>query len=279
MKEEIRKNLIIISIAIVIISFVGVYILTVTIFPLNTEPINYKEEWLDELPEVPDDLLLYKRDIITGTLSNICNIEEEYWKNPEFYPGWEKAKNSYYLHHSYSSWGAYGYGTYPADAGVNIKNLKEGEEIEFCTFFKAAFNIETYQGIKLESIENEYFKVEITPNEFLLEPTFPVFKEGWIKKLRIKITAKQDVPEGNYIVGFNVVFPDKETNEEMVWEVLRKDVPKDPEYIERCIESLKNNVYFSDQCESLYINRRKKYVSGGTYSIGRPFYTVKINVE
>ena len=49
------------------------------------------------IPEKPDDFDAYTRDIWKGAFVELCDIGEEYWKQPEFYgSAWENGKKSFY---------------------------------------------------------------------------------------------------------------------------------------------------------------------------------------
>lgn len=283
-KKKLNQKVLVVLIIIGIISTIAIVI------ALNLIPTKYPENeefWFANLPEKPNDFIMYKRDVEKGAILDLCPLEEEYWKQPEFSPTWERAKQSHYVGHDYSRWGVHGYGSYPADMGLVIRNLKQWEEIEICTFFKTSYGIETYQGIKLVPTEDEYFKVEISPqefseypNHFLMTPTFPQFSPEWIRKVKLKITAKQDVPVGIYNLGFSVVSPDDRFNNKMVWEILMQDTNKDIEYVKKCVESIKDSAHqkANTDCETFMMERQKKYVSGGGWSIGRDTYSLTIEI-
>ena len=254
----------------------------------GTEDTVIENEIFKELPDHPEDFVIIKRAIEVGETTNVCNIKEDYYKHPEFYPTWEQGKEMFYDDHDYSRWGVHGYGTYPADVGATISNLKKGESIDFCTLMKTSYGIETYQGVKMVFDNSEYFDIEIVnqefakyENHFIMYPTFPEFHKNWSKKLHIRITAKQDIPVGNYPMGFNLATPNRDFNEEMVWEILMQDTNMDEEYVKNCVEEISNSFGSSKidtQCEEFMMQRQKKYIKGGTWSIGRDMYTITLNI-
>lgn len=255
-------------------------------------PDNIYDELYSNLPSKSDSFVMIKRDVEKGEIVDLCKIDSLDWKHPDFYPTWEAGKPMHYDNHDYSRWGVHGYGAYPANTGMTIRNLKEGSVLTLCTFFKTSYGVETYQGVYVNPIENEYFKVEISPqpyaeypNHFLIEPTFPQFEEGWVERISLKITALKDVPVGTYELGFNVEVPDTRFDDEMIWEILMTDTDKDIEYVKKCIESLAERDSDSlssrntkTECSKFMLERQKKYIPGGSFQIGRNTYNVKIEV-
>ena len=62
----------------------------------------------------------------------------------------------------------------------------------------------------------KYFDIAITPQTFLLEPTFPKFGNGWAQRIEIYGKMKEGTPPGSYKIGINVETPPKEFIEK--WE-------------------------------------------------------------
>lgn len=241
------------------------------------------------LPSKPNDFNTIKSRVEKGILTDICFIEEGYYKQPDFYPIWEQAKISFYDNHDYTRWGIHGYGSYPADSGIKLSNMKVGEEISVCTIIKSSYGIETWQGVKIEPVENEYFKTEIItqefsnyPNHFLLARSFPVFDKEWAKMITIKVTAKQDVLAGTYNLGFNIVSPDDRFNNEMINVLLKSESEEVKDYVNKCVNQPKigeekNTTYV--RCQGLLSERQKMYVPGGVWNIGRNTYNLQIIAE
>ncbi|MEM3556133.1 MAG: hypothetical protein QXF56_05425 [Candidatus Micrarchaeia archaeon] len=137
--------------------------------------------------------------------------------------------------------GIEGYTVYPSD--MVIVDAQPDTYFDVYTVLYCGWYVQMYQGVKLEaafpesgSIENfqlfedgtkvvtqnpaeveKYFKVEFEPEQFVLEPSFPIFKEEWAKLIRMRITVNESTPKGKYIVGMNIVAPSKEFNEDMMW--------------------------------------------------------------
>lgn len=228
----------------------------------------------EAIPTMPDDFDAYTRDIWVGAYIELCDVGENYWKQPEFYgDAWKNAEGIFYDNPDYSRWGVYGQGNMPREISYTFENLKKGDEFELCSFFHNGFGVWTYQGFKLVPIENEYFDIEITPNEFVVNPTFPVFEDGWTKRIKIKITAKEDVPIGGYVLGFNSEVPSADFARAETKKALGLTVDKNL-YKEEC-----NRYMDEDKCEYLINNREKKYVNGGSYQTTTPPLKILVDVK
>lgn len=247
---------------------------------------NPREELYSNLPIKSSDFETVKSRVEKGIVIDMCLIGESYYKQPNFYPRWNEIYNQYYKSHDYTRWGVYGYGTYPSEAGVQIRNLKQGESLTTCTIVRAGYGIETWQGIQIELEDNEYFDVEILtqdysefPNTYVLGRTYPMFDNNWAKLITLKITAKQDIPVGSYQVNFNIVSPETSFNNKMMKEILFSDTDETKQYVESCIKNIKGNEqegYFN--CQNLASQRQKLYVPAGIWKIGRNSYEYKIEV-
>lgn len=234
---------------------------------INTPKINRFEV----IPEKPDDFDAYTREVWLGSLTDLCEIEDSYWNQPEFYgSSWKISKEHFYDNPDYSKWGVYGQGNIPKEISYTFSNLKKGDEFTLCSFFHNGFGIWTYQGFRLVPIENEYFDVELTPNELTTSPTFPIFIEGWAQKIKIKLTAKKNIPAGIYELGFDVTEPSGEYSREQVKDILKVGQYSKNQFLEECNRFLKNE----EKCEYLVNQREKKYVAGGAYKSAEPLLKI-----
>ena len=263
------KNKIGVIVFIIVIGIGIAMVLYVSLIP-QTSAINRFEA----IPERPNDFDAYTRDIWSGAYNDLCEINDGYWKQPEFYgSSWTNAFKTFYDNPDYSKWGVYGQGNMPREISYSFTNLKKGDEFELCSFFHNGFGVWTYQGFQLIPIENEYFDIEITPNQLTVSPTFPVFEDGWTQKIEIKLIAKTDVPIGNYVLGFETQEPNPEYAREETQKTLSLTVNKDL-YKEEC------NRYMSEEkCNYLINNREKKYVNGGSYQTERLPLKIIVNVK
>jgi len=266
MKNQIKIMTFVIVIVIGL-SLIGYIIL----IPKTTATMNRFES----IPQKPNDFDAYTRDIWKGAFVELCDISEKYWMQPEFYgSAWENAKEDFYNNPDYSRWGVYGQGNMPREIGYTFENLKQGEEFELCTFFHNGFGIWTYQGFQLVSNENEYFDVEIAPNLLTMSPTFPVFENGWVQKIKIKLIAKQDILVGSYKIIIDTTAPPEKYAREETKRVLQMTINKD-KYKEECFRFLKDE----ERCNYLINNREKKYFDGGAYQPSEPLLKLKIQVK
>lgn len=118
----------------------------------------------------------------------------------------------------YTSW--YGWGAYPGS--LIISELEPGQTAKTITFIRNGWAIVKYQEFVLNGVfpdeplgcksagyneiinpveAEKYFDVSITPNEFLLTPTYPEFTYDWAEKVEIEITAHENTPPGKYVMG------------------------------------------------------------------------------
>jgi hypothetical protein len=274
--EQKKGLLIVFSVMIIIIGITIVFIIAT-----NTT----KADMFSEIPEKPEDFIGVKHRVESGQLVDICGLDEAYWKHPEFYPTWDRGKLIFYDQHDYSRWIVHGYGAYPGTAGIVLRNFKEGESFQLCTIVKSAYGTETWQGIKLKGTEDEYLEINIVsqefedyPDHFVLEPTFPMFKSEWAKMVIFNVTAKKDVPIGEYQLGINIVKPDGVFNKNMYKEIMNSE-QTETDYIKKCIQQSKENPEkLSKGCERMFTEREKIYVPGGGYKIGRDMYTLFVEV-
>ncbi len=137
--------------------------------------------------------------------------------------------------------GVEGYTVYPSD--MVIVDAHPDTIFDVYTVLYSGWYVQLYQGVKLNAtfpdsgaIEDfqifpdgtktvnqnpsevqKYFNVEFEPDQFAIEPSFPVFKDGWAKLIRMRITVNESTPKGKYLIGMDIVPPSKEFNDDMVW--------------------------------------------------------------
>ncbi len=218
-----------------------------------------------KLPAFPKDFYANKLLFELAKISDVNYFGEEYWKQPEFYKGFEEQGCELYQYPPRDRWAAFGYGTYPSEVVVLSKR---NDEFEATFFAYSSWLVQTYQGLGMQasypasgrlqtsefpdgtrnvSVDPEetrkYFEiVSITPSDVLLEPAFPVFEEGWVHKVKVRVKVK-DAKPGRYLVGVDVGMPSAEKNDEWFWKY------------------------------------KLNYVSSGSHSIGVPWYTMFVEVQ
>jgi len=214
---------------------------------IAVEQVTKRPDYLPEvmfrdLPDMPMDFYA-KRVMYRYGLFEMDPelIGPEYWKQPEWYPKFEENTVKVLQNAPADRYGVCCFGIYPADAYMRLK-IDGGE---FHTFTKYAWIrsaplVELYQGIRLAphypkegnvekdvtpwqenpkidfmqdpDVAKKYIGISFAPEQFLLEPSFPIFRKEYIKLIEMQFTIDPDIPKGNYIVGFDTVAPDKEVS-------------------------------------------------------------------
>ncbi len=214
------------------------------------------------LPAFPKDFYEIDTMVKSGLKTDLLDLSEDYYGQPEFYPAWERTV-PYYQNPDQTRRGVFGYGAYPGDIGVETA---PGSSFDIGAFFHAGYQTETYQGMALAvtypdfasiptkdlsgslpvyqdtSSIGDYFTVTFEPDAFVLEPAFPIFQKGWTQKVKINVTVAEDTPKARYVIGVNPVAPPN---------------------------SLRN------QWVDKY---RLKYVDAGGHFVGRPFFQLTVDV-
>jgi hypothetical protein len=213
-----------------------------------------------KLPPYPKNLGEIKIMIEYNKIKDLTTIEEEYYKQPEFYLNWNPSGINSFFNPPGGYFGAFGFGAYPGDT---VATMKPGESLKLGTFFRTSWGVETYQGMQLASVfpENaesitaglkieqdpkkvrDYFDVSIEPSLFVLEPSFGVFEKDWARKITVIIRVKQNTPSGKYVVGITPIAPPSEKEDKWLTQY------------------------------------GLRYVSAGSHGVGRPFYQVFIEVQ
>ena len=195
------------------------------------------------LPPFPDNFYTIDLLVFLGRLTDTVNLEEKYWKQPEFYPLFEDnvglianpVKGRFY---------GVGYGAYPGDIGAEAG---PGDDFTVASFFHTSWLVETYQGMKMDVVfpsnsqipnqnlngtqlsvsqdpekAKEYFEVTTTPDVFLLEPVNPIFGYNWTVKVLVHIKVKPETPKGTYVIGINPGTPPKEHSQRWIRQYLTR---------------------------------------------------------
>jgi len=224
-----------------------------------------EDYYTKELPEKPANYDLVLREIERNYV-DLSDLGPEYYLQPDFYPGWRVGRE-FYTKHDYSRWGVYGHGAYPANPTITFTSRDVGGWISFSTLYKTGYGIETYQGIRLVPQSSEYFDISVSPNQFLLEPTFPYFYKGWVQPITIKVTIKAPVEPGTYKVAFEVLPPNNEQRKKWVWEVLNKESSEQEQYMLNQAQEMYGDNIPDDWEGWISIGRKNKYVDASIFSM------------
>jgi len=195
--------------------------------PVNQMPeffnLRSEDEIFGGLPQIPTDFSEISYLLANGRYFSIGYLEEEYYKQPEFYPNFKEYGLRYWTQPNTKIWVPNGYGSYPAEQWTTIE---KGKNTEFTAvvFFYAGWGVQTFQGVTLmpDSRSKQYFDIEITPQNFLLGPSFPKFYDNWAYKIAINGKPKPGTPPGNYLIGINVERPPADLKSK--WEFDHKNI-------------------------------------------------------
>jgi len=209
------------------------------------------EQVFEYLPDVPEDFKTV--DIMVENNRFLVNEnftegvpDENYYKQPEFYPTWE---NNFYKYISEES-ADETYGVHPRD--LIIRKIKPNSEILAVTYFHNGWVNEKYKGMQLISFYpttgstplddlyviqspekvKDYFEVNfLTSNILLLEPTYPKFKNNWAQKVRLSIEVKDNIPPGKYVIAIAAIKPPHTLEETWITKYGTNYMPIDKERI------------------------------------------------
>jgi hypothetical protein len=193
------------------------------------------------LPPFPEDFYRIRILVLYSKISNLDLLSENYWKQPEFLPGFEESAVRLIKNPQPNRWGAFGFGIYPGDTRVFVS---PGTEFNVTTFVHTSWLVETYQGIRLvteyqkeimlpyqdlqESQKivqdpervKQYFDVSVSPEVLVLEPSFPIMEKDWIQKVKVYVKVKPETPPGTYVIGVTVGTPPADFNDKMMMRYL-----------------------------------------------------------
>lgn len=160
------------------------------------------------LPPIPKDFSEIAFLLAGGQFFAIGGLDETYYKQPEFYPNFKEGGLRWWKKPDSTSWATNGYGTYPAEQWTTLKRGGT-EAFDATVFLYSGFGVQTYQGatLFLDSESQKYFDVTVSPQTFLLEPSFPKFGSDWAKKIAISGSLKPGTPPGDYTISVNVGLP------------------------------------------------------------------------
>ncbi len=201
----------------------------------NRDTYGIPMEVFEEMPLVPDDFgtMAYMFEI--GKWKDLKYFTEGYYKQPEFYPGFEKTGLRWWLEPDPSSWGVIGWGAYPADIWANTF---AGTEFEARTFWHVGWGVQTHQGFQLmpvfpqsskdqnglvfntqdPAIVSKYFDVSFDKKVFLLGPAYPKFDSNWARVVKINVKVHEGTPKGQYVLGLDVGVPPEDIRTEWLKE-------------------------------------------------------------
>lgn len=144
--------------------------------------------------------------------SNLSKIPKDYYLKPGFYATYDMYKGVK------EQKGTYGYGALPSKLGYNVTKFKEGQYLDIYTFVLSSYDVGNYQGIglNLSPPNEELFETYTNPSDILLHPIIlgdPEKQSDWIYRIHMRIIAKKDIPEGEYVFRLKTREPSIEKQE------------------------------------------------------------------
>ena len=229
---------------------------------------SYRADYLppqvfSKLPLFPTDFWPLKLLVEKGKITRMELITESYWRQPEFYPEWDSGCLSGIQHPPTDRFVGFGLAVYPSET---IVLSPKNSEFDTYFFLRSTCLMKKLQGVKIvplwisssylalseypdgtrdvsqdpEAIK-KYFDISVTPDTVLLQPTFPIYENDWVYKIKVHVKVKNP-PSGKYALALDLVAPDEKQSNEWLWK------------------------YKND------------YVEAGTHTLGYPWYKVFIEV-
>jgi len=103
--------------------------------------------FFSELPEFEQDFFTISKLVYDGKITDYSRLSENYWKQPEFYPGWFSSVDNAYIYNNPYRWKPEGYGCYPAIKEISVR---KGTNIVVNTYLRTAFATEAFQGLVIK---------------------------------------------------------------------------------------------------------------------------------
>jgi len=217
------------------------------------------------LPPYPADFQQMYELIFYGKINDLSRVDGKYWEQPEILPTWKTSGVDIYLKPEKGRFGAFGFGCYPSEATTT---LNPGQAVKLTTWLHTSWGIQNLQGMSLkviypshaeseqgvsvvqDTLVSNYFDSSVTPNVILLGPTWPYFEsgtsfdhDGWIVPITVEIKVHPETPTGTYAVGLMPYEPPQNMNDDWT------------------------------------LKYKLRYTPIQYYNIGKPYFTVFLNVE
>ena len=172
------------------------------------------------LPKPPKDFAAMAGLLHAGKYANYLFFPENYFLQPEFFPGFKSNAFSYWLKPDPARYTVSGYGFYPSFQQVQ---LKAGETVQTAFFMQSAWGVQTDQGTRIElKRQIEGITAAIKEPEFLLGHSFPKFSKNWAKKIVAVISVEKNVLPGTYELEFFPAAPSGESRQKWLKETGRQ---------------------------------------------------------
>ncbi|MBI4043997.1 MAG: hypothetical protein HY393_04295 [Candidatus Diapherotrites archaeon] len=171
-----------------------------------------EEDIYSDLPSLPGDFGEVAYGIFNGQYLSIGLLGAEYYKQPEFYPGFKDNGFKAWTDFDPQYWTPQGYGSYPA-LQEDVLVLGKRETATGIVFVHTDWGVQAWQGARITSTAKtrECFDVTITPDAFLLDPSWPRFGSNWGQRIEVIAQLKPACrKQGTYQVELEMVHPPKD---------------------------------------------------------------------
>lgn len=173
------------------------------------------------LPALPSDFFRYKYEVMTGRASveDLCGYDSSVYSQPEFFlNNFVDSGLRFYKSPDPNRWIPEGYGTFPSMEKVVTS---PGSEFLVCSFTHSSWGVQSYQGFRVGVVypavadlvgegitfrnDSSFFVSAVVLNDsLLLEPSFPRFGVGWVRKVVMRVKVRDDAPIGVFGVGYDL---------------------------------------------------------------------------
>jgi len=206
------------------------------------------------IENIPKDFAIIRYKFLYPVIKkdcDVCKIDKNIYNQPEFFLNFNEIGVNVIESASITRHGISPYPQiYPSD---QILQINAGDEKTICTLLRTSYLTELYigmkpvvkypdkidvkpdhygvSGIKIDKIDSsltkKYINIKVSPNEFYLRPSYPVFggtiynnalscrlfgcdENVWTKKIKIEVNVDKETPSGYYIIGIDFERPSDE---------------------------------------------------------------------
>ena len=154
-----------------------------------------------KLPELPEDFWRIKYSVMKESFIDFCNLDEEYWKQPEILRDTFIETGIRFLkENNPNQWYAAGIGVYP---NLIESPASPNKNYRICVLVFTSDGVQTKQGMQIVPYStHRNITIKVTPDVLLVEEKYPIISQEWIKKIELIISVG-NVREGTYEIGFN----------------------------------------------------------------------------
>jgi hypothetical protein len=172
--------------------------------------INSESEIVEQLPVPTETFEEDRRKLLGSTADELEAIPRENYSQPTFFNDFETSGKEKWVNAKTTTPASHGIISTPADQYATL--TPGSTEIAATLFVRAAWGSTYYQGVKLyATITPEApIKFSVNPEQFLLEPTFPIIQEKWVEKINIRGEITKPLEAGEYVITVKMSDPDVE---------------------------------------------------------------------